>query len=119
MEELHKELLRAVKDYETREIEQASHTDVRKDRLLVKLAHVYQGPVVKLQVALKELKGKPKFLTFTILEPKKASFIFFSYDANGKRFFNRKMFDKMYDFLQAESLTYEFLELLRSETFEE
>ena len=115
MENQRKELLRAVKAFEARTVAQAEGEDIRDDRVLVRLDRTYSGKFLSFVVALKEVNAKPKFLTVTFREPEAASFIFFSYGPDGKRYFNRKVFDKMADFLESGHLVAEFLELIESE----
>ena len=114
-----KDLIRIVKDFETRCMEKAMHAHLRDNRLLQRLRKQFFTGVLEFEVSLKELNGVPKFMTFTFKHPKASAFIFFTYGPDGKRYFNRKVFDRMWEFLEADYLTSDFARLLREEQFEE
>lgn len=109
------ELLAAVKEYEVELRKAAGDAPQSGRRVITKLRREFTGKTLRFAVALEAVDGKPKFATFKFTEPKAASFIFFSYDAGGKRFFNKKIFDRMADYLEDGQLVAEFLELLRAE----
>lgn len=106
------ELLKAVKQYEVDLRQAAGDAPQLNRRVVAKLRRTYKGGVLDFSVALEEVGGNPKFITFKFAAPKPASFIFFSYDTSGKRYFNKKIFDRMADYLEEGYLIAEFLELL-------
>ena len=113
------ELLAAVKEFERRSMAQALLAAKDQKHIISSLRKRLSGKSLEMEVTLKEVNGTPKFATFTFLRPKVASFIFFSYDNQGKRFFNRKIFNRMYEFLESDSLISEFRELVQNEQFDQ
>lgn len=113
------ELIAAVKDFERRGMAKAMLADKDHKHIISSLRKRLSGKDLELVVMLKEINGAPKFTTFTFLRPKLASYIFFTYDNEGKRYFNRKLFNRMYEFLDANSLLPEFTELIAKEQFEQ
>lgn len=112
-----RELIAAVKDFERRVMERAMREAKDEKHIISSLRRRFTGTVIEFEVMLKEVNGIPKFTTFTFHRPTKASFIFFTYDNQGKRFFNRKMFDRMYDYLDSGFLVPEFKDLITKERF--
>lgn len=111
-------LIAAVKDFERRAMAWAMRKAKDKRRIIFSLRKRLRGKVIDFEVMIKEVNGIPKFATFIFHKPTAASFIFFSYDNAGKRYFNREMFDRMYEYLDSGFLIYEFKELITAERFE-
>jgi len=113
------ELLAAVKEFERRGMAKAMLAAKDRKHIISSLRKRLRGKDLEMEVTFKEVNGIPKFATFTFMRPKIASFVFFSYDEQGKRFINRKLFNRMYEFLESGSLVPEFRELVMSEQFDQ
>lgn len=113
------ELLAAVKAFERRGMAKAMLAAKDHKHIISSLRKRLSGKVLEMEVTFKEVNGIPRFATFTFLRPKVASFIFFSYDDQGKLFVNRKLFNRMYEFLESRQLVPEFRELIMSEQFDQ
>ncbi|MFO7597760.1 MAG: hypothetical protein R6W92_15635 [Desulfocurvibacter africanus] len=113
------ELLATVKEFERRGMAKAMLATKDHKHIISSLRKRLSGKDLEIEIMFKEVNGVPKFATFTFLRPKVASFIFFSYDDQGKRFVNRKLFNRMYEFLESSQLVPEFRELIMSEQFDE
>jgi hypothetical protein len=113
------ELLAAVKAFERRGMAKAMSATKDHKHIISSLRKHLSGKNLDIEIMFKEVNGVPKFATFSFSRPKVASFIFFSYDNQGKRFVNRKLFNRMYEFLESDQLVPEFRELIMSEQFEE
>ncbi len=111
-------LIAAVKDFERWGMAWAMRQAKDERRIIFSLRKRLRGKVIDFEVMIKEVNGTPKFATFVFHQPTVASFTFFSYDGSGRRYFNRKMFDRMYEYLDSGFLIPEFKELITAERFE-
>lgn len=113
--ERRKALQRVVKDFEARGV--PAEICAAAGRIINKCERNYHGKDLDFTVALKVVVGQPKFLTFTFHQPASAAFIFFTYGDAGKRYFNRKIFEQMAEYLDGAGQVETFTDMLETQPF--
>ncbi|WP_051694369.1 hypothetical protein [Desulfohalovibrio reitneri] len=108
-----KSLRQDLEAFERAVVATTSREPSRSDRVLNRKALSLHGRNVEFDASLKEVNGRPRFVTITLRSPAKATFIPFHYDAKGELTLNKKVSNRLFDFLEEHEATTEFRTLLQ------
>jgi hypothetical protein len=113
--DIKQDLIATLERFEESYRHMAAETPGRVDRVLHRKTRSMHDGDLDFTIAIKEISGKPKFMTVVFEAPEKASYIFFTYGPQGERFFNRKLFTRMYRMLKEHGQVEHFKESIEAE----